>query len=285
MTVEGTQRLYKDFPPKWRNQSIPTSSKAAALAGLCTYTAIKPAGLIVQRASWWAVSLLGPSVLPTRSHPLELPIAPALREEFFSILRGDVGKFDELSIHRQRGQDRKGFALLLLRDGSPRAFVKIRPSENSGALFREDEALDLITKFRPRTFTAPATIATGEHGGWRFLALQPLASLIHRTPKRPPITDISEELEAALGKLSRPTSTPEHWLPMHGDLTPWNLRRVGNRLTLFDWEHVGWGPPGSDRTLYQLTSLRLHLTPIPNVEIDDEAHKFWVDRGRAGPRA
>jgi aminoglycoside phosphotransferase (APT) family kinase protein len=37
---------------------------------------------------------------------------------------------------------------------------------------------------------------------------------------------------------------------MHGDLTPWNLRRVAGRVWLLDWEAAGWGPPGADLVLW-----------------------------------
>jgi thiamine kinase-like enzyme len=38
---------------------------------------------------------------------------------------------------------------------------------------------------------------------------------------------------------------------VHGDLTPWNLRRTPRGLVLFDWESTGWGEPGSDLALYR----------------------------------
>lgn len=43
-------------------------------------------------------------------------------------------------------------------------------------------------------------------------------------------------------------------VPVHGDLTPWNLRRTPRGLVLFDWESAGWGAPGSDLALYRRSS-------------------------------
>lgn len=272
---------YKEFPPRWRNQSIPTSSKAAALAGLSTYAATRPLGLLVQRTYWAAVTAFGPSILPSMSHPLEMPMTIDVQQHLFQELRKKVGKFDELSVHRQRGEGRKGFALLLIHQGSPQAFVKMRPASDSGSLRTEDEALSLVSKFKPTSFSAPATLVRGEQLGWCYLAMQPHTARIHTRPKKPPLDAITEEIRAALSSLSRPATVPDDWLPMHGDLTPWNLREVGNRLSLFDWEDAGWGPPGSDQTLYLLTARRLGIKTSAN--INPEAVEFWIRDGKVEP--
>lgn len=36
----------------------------------------------------------------------------------------------------------------------------------------------------------------------------------------------------------------------HGDFAPWNLKRRGNKYTLFDWEHCGYRMPGFDLMHY-----------------------------------
>ena len=36
----------------------------------------------------------------------------------------------------------------------------------------------------------------------------------------------------------------------HGDFAPWNLKRNGDRYTLFDWEHCGYRIPGFDLMHY-----------------------------------
>lgn len=36
----------------------------------------------------------------------------------------------------------------------------------------------------------------------------------------------------------------------HGDFAPWNLKRNGDRYTLFDWEHCGYRMPGFDLMHY-----------------------------------
>jgi aminoglycoside phosphotransferase (APT) family kinase protein len=67
---------------------------------------------------------------------------------------------------------------------------------------------------------------------------------------------------------------------MHGDLTPWNLRQLGDgRLVLFDWEEAGWGPPGADEVLYRATASVLRREP-PGRLAAGEAAEFWQDRIR-----
>lgn len=36
----------------------------------------------------------------------------------------------------------------------------------------------------------------------------------------------------------------------HGDFAPWNLKKNGDRYTLFDWEHCGYRMPGFDLMHY-----------------------------------
>lgn len=54
-------------------------------------------------------------------------------------------------------------------------------------------------------------------------------------------------------------------VPVHGDLTPWNLRRTPRGLVLFDWESAGWGAPSSDLALYRRSC--------------DEVRRPWNRRG------
>ncbi len=64
------------------------------------------------------------------------------------------------------------------------------------------------------------------------------------------VADIAESLAGC----PVPTGTPPGAVPMHGDLTPWNLRRdAAGALLLFDWEHATWGPPDADLIRYYST--------------------------------
>ena len=66
---------------------------------------------------------------------------------------------------------------------------------------------------------------------------------------------------------------------MHGDLTPWNVRRMGFRaLWVLDWDEAGWGPPGADAVYYAATMSML-TDRTPGRRRDDiEAVQFWRDK-------
>lgn len=44
----------------------------------------------------------------------------------------------------------------------------------------------------------------------------------------------------------------------HGDFAPWNIRRMGNRYMVFDWEFCGWRPRGYD-LVHFLTIVGMNL--------------------------
>lgn len=66
-----------------------------------------------------------------------------------------------------------------------------------------------------------------------------------------PLRTFEADLATRLHDLPRPPGTPDHHVPIHGDVAPYNLRRTPRGLALFDWEGAGWGPPGSDVRMYQ----------------------------------
>jgi aminoglycoside phosphotransferase (APT) family kinase protein len=65
---------------------------------------------------------------------------------------------------------------------------------------------------------------------------------------------------------------------MHGDFTPWNLRRLAvGTLVLLDWEEAAWGPPAADEVLYRATAAALHLERPLRLDAP-ETIRFWEDR-------
>lgn len=72
-----------------------------------------------------------------------------------------------------------------------------------------------------------------------------------------PLRMFEADLARCLRRLERPPDAPPDFVPVHGDLTPWNLRRTGRGLALFDWESAGWGPAGSDIAHYREASASL----------------------------
>ena len=117
-------------------------------------------------------------------------------------------------------------------------------------LFLTIEAVDN----RPRgpllsvqSFRVPACRRSFRHGRWSVHEFEPLPPF-HRPARWDParILKVSADVSRSL-RLERSPDIPAHWLPMHGDLVPWNLREdKAGQLWLLDWEDAGWGPPSSD---------------------------------------
>src|SRR5690606_34955001 len=116
-----------------------------------------------------------------------------------------------------------GFSVLLLAGGRPRAFVKVRFRQRE-AVERECLTMERLARYRPQSFSVPEPLGWGGTEDWSYLAMGALPSPRHQVPRDPPLRAIVHEVAAALRTLVREPSTPPHWRPMHGDLTPWNLR-------------------------------------------------------------
>ena len=83
--------------------------------------------------------------------------------------------------------------------------------------------------------------------GWSVREFEPLPQC-HRPARwdSARIRQVADDVSQTL-RLARPRDIPSHWLPMHGDLVPWNLREdKQGQLWLLDWEDAGWGPPFAD---------------------------------------
>ncbi|MGH8873660.1 MAG: phosphotransferase family protein [Acidimicrobiia bacterium] len=177
----------------------------------------------------------------------------------------------------RRQANRSGQAVLLVRGGQPIAFVRVRRGLDPET-DPEVKSLRLLRESRPRTFRIPEVLAAGRVKDWGYVALSALPVALHRPPRRPALEAIIEEIQTGLEALPRPDGTPRLWVPMHGDLTPWNLRRLPDGdLVLLDWERAGWGPPGADQLLYQASEVAFgwrSVRPSSNLE----AVRFWQGR-------
>jgi hypothetical protein len=188
-----------------------------------------------------------------------------------------VGQFDEVAVHERIQVSRRGFAALLLSDGRPVGFVKVRDGDDS-PLRNEFEALTLINSAEPGSFEVPQPVGMASVNGWHYLLTSALRPNLHRMPVEPPLQEIAAEIRSGLETLPRFAETPEHWEPMHGDFTPWNLRqRSDGRLFLVDWEDAGWAPPGADEVYYWVVSSALNVAAeMPSV--NEEVRGFWWQR-------
>jgi hypothetical protein len=122
-------------------------------------------------------------------------------------------------------------------EGQPGLFLTIERLENRPRV--------------PASSTSSYRVPTCRHsfryGGWSVRELEPLPTF-HQPARWQPqrIRQVAADVSRAL-KLERPVHIPSHWLPMHGDLVPWNLREDEHgQLWLLDWEDASWGPPFAD---------------------------------------
>jgi glycosyltransferase involved in cell wall biosynthesis len=267
---------YKPFPPRWAHVRVPASSRAAALAALTLYAPCRTRGLAVRWAAWAMVRIGGTGLLPGRARTWDPPLDASDWSALLERWRELVGDFDALAVYERPQPMRQGVAVLLIASGEPVGFVKLRQGGDQ-ELRSEQHALDALARIPPRSFWAPDPLASGHHSGWRYLLTSALPSRLDRPPSAPDLAAITADIERALGSTDRPTDVPAHWRPMHGDLTPWNLRDIPEMgLALIDWEDAGWGPPDADAVLYRAATAALFGGPIRAEP--REAVAFWQER-------
>ena len=269
-------------PPRRRNIRVPVPSRRAALAGLALYAPCRFRTLVAHHAGWALVSVLGPRVLPSGRGSWCPPMEPERWETVCEAWRRDIGPFDAVAVYERPQASRSGVSALLLDDGRPKAFVKLR--HEGARLELSERVLTALAAAPSRHFQAPVPLASGADDAWDWLAVSPMPLFPHRPPRRPPLPRIVEDLQDRLAPVLDGRGVPSHWRPMHGDLTPWNLRRVGPwALWLLDWEEVGWGPAGADEVYYAATASVLLGARPPGVAASAEAVAFWRRRVAARP--
>ncbi len=98
--------------------------------------------------------------------------------------------------------------------------------------------------------TTPST-ATDAPADIEFVATTSIAIGSQRAAVDAPLRTFTADLGTRLADLPRPSGASRDAVPIHGDLTPWNLRRTRRGLALFDWESAGWGPASFDLDTYR----------------------------------
>ena len=267
---------HRAFPPGQGNLKIPTSSRRAARAGLALYAPCRPKGRLARWVAWRAVDLAGPRAVPGSPTEWSPPMGVDVWQALASQWTENVGSFDEVAVHERMQASRSGFAALLLSDGHPVGFVKVRDGDDA-PLLQEFRALTFISSAQPRTFEVPRPLVVDGVEGWNYVLTTALRPDLHRMASEPPLREITAEIRAGLEALPRPADIPPHWEPMHGDLTPWNLRqRRDGTCFLIDWEDAAWAPPGADEVYYRATTLVLRNSPLRSWSAQGrEAADFW----------
>jgi hypothetical protein len=270
------RRMFKRFPPGLGHVQVPVTSSETAAAAITMYAACRHHTQWLQTVAWTLTKHLGPWILPGRTAEWRPPVARDLWEELLLRLAREFGRFSDYAVSQRRQESRSSVMLLLFENDKPKTFVKVRFTAEP--LDNEYRVLQMVLRSGPASFFVPGPLGYGSIDGIQFLATEPLPAYPHRVAVRPPLTEITSEIDDALHQLPRSSDIPPGWRPMHGDFTPWNLRMFGKHgLALYDWEDAGWGPPNADEMLYLATSAALgRRLEIP--ENADEAAHFWLAR-------
>lgn len=180
-------------------------------------------------------------------------LALALRAEFPALVV--VGAVTPRQPARRR------LSLLCHAAGNP---LIVKLGDERGAFETEHRALELLVAdplpgiATPRPCgvgTLPVPAADGSPVA--FVATAALGLGAQRPAVGEGLRTFESDLASRLGALATPPPGASGLVPVHGDLTPWNLRRTGRGLALFDWEAAGWGEPGSDLARYRRASAEL----------------------------
>lgn len=261
------------YPPTLGHVLLPGAPRSAALAGSTLYAAARPRGLAAQRLGRGMIRAFGTSWLPI-AHPGDIPLRTDHWDALVTLVADHGIHFDSFALHTRTQGDRKGYSVLVISNDRPAGFVRVGAPDT---LEMERRALEMLNTVEPETFRPPRLLGGASSGGVDFVLLSAVLEGSHRPPRRPPLDEIVREIQVALGQLPKPPDTPCDWRPMHGDFTPWNLRQVGDRISLIDWESAGWGPPFADQTLYVAASEALRLRR-PARSWNPEACSFWLER-------
>lgn len=267
---------YKRFPPRRGHIQIPVSSRSAARAGLSLYTGCKPVVVRLQEVTDRYISILGARMLPGRTAELDVPLDARAWGGLLENLRRVVSGFDEMAVYSQWQGARSGFALLLLRHGIATHFVKLKAGDHAG-FDNEATALREVERCGPTVFDVPRLVGRGRIGELDWLATTAMTGRMHRPAPSISLDSVCGEIDRCLRDWPRPAGVPSGYHPMHGDLTPWNLRQISDgRLALIDWEDVRWAPLGADAVYYWALARAMGLRCVVSAELlTQEAAEFW----------
>lgn len=272
------------LPPGRRYLVIPARDRRALVTGLTLLTSCGRRPLLMQSAARLAVRLAGCWAVPGQRESW----VPEFDAVLWSTLLQDwsrvLGPFDNLAVYERPQASRAGIAVVPMQRGIPLAVIKVRP--DLGSLGRELAVLSALDG-EVAGLRVPRVLHVGEDpSGWQWLAMDFVTSGVNRPERlrRPELLDdaLWSRLSAVLPRNSQ---IPEHWRPMHGDLSPWNLRRSRDGSFLIDWEDAAWGPPRADRVYFAITGHAALGGPAPAwTPADDEAREHWraVIEARSG---
>ncbi len=269
----GSTAVGVGFPPGPTGVLIPRDDRRCAARGLTLYTASRPSILAAQWMTWMWLRTLGPRLLPGRSEPIDLNLLP----EISGALGFGHDGLRRMAIYRRRDLVRTGTTFVA--SGSHHdVLVKIRGRPD--ALRVEQSLLSAVSAQALTTFSVPRPLGQGLLADGRYWSAQ---EMVFSAPHRPCLRlpdGFDDDLARACDHVQELGGRRVHddLVPAHGDLTPWNLRRDHHgRLWLFDWEDVGFAPPGSDRA-YFAAALGVVRPRAPMPATDARSADHWIRR-------
>lgn len=153
-----------------------------------------------------------------------------------------------------RQDGRRRLSLLCRYAGNP-VIVKLGTGDADASMATEAEVLRLLAQRPLPGIETPIVVASGalDLAGTDvdFLATSGVGLGAQRPALDAPLRTFEADLTARLAALGDGGADRDGLVAVHGDLTPWNLRRTRRGLALFDWESAGWGPPGADLQHYR----------------------------------
>lgn len=209
---------------------------------------------LLDRAGVAALVSAGAARLPAATDP-EWP-ADGL-DELDSALRAELPGLRILGFAAPRQHGRRRLSALGRMTGN---LVVAKLGGDDIRLEREGATLTLLARDPLPGIATPVPLASGtvDLGADVVTYLVTSAVALHRQRAAidQPLRTFEADLGPRLAALPREAADlsgddATDLVPVHGDLTPWNLRRTERGLALFDWESAGWAVRGSDLAHYR----------------------------------
>jgi Phosphotransferase enzyme family len=211
---------------------------------------------VVDQAGVAALLAVGTARLPS-ARPIEWPRAGIDQVE--ADLRTELPGLRLIGVATPRQSGRERISAVGRMTGN---LVVVKLAGRDTTLEREGTVLDLLAANPLPGIATPMPLAAGQLVVGTDVATYLVTTAVALRHQRAAIDQPLRTFEADLAErlsslpLSDTQSTDAghsgDLVPIHGDLTPWNLRRTTRGLALFDWESAGWGEAGSDLAHYRV---------------------------------
>jgi thiamine kinase-like enzyme len=266
-----------------------TDSPRGLSNGVMVYAFGRRLPRLLQRAIALQVRVPGLRRLMTQRQPRVEPVCGRqVWQEIQEVVRRRNTALSGEWLHFSSQWDKQRSSFLGLSvEGSPELFLTIEKHDGHARALSRSAG----------SYRVPSCRRSFHYEGWSVREFEPLPQF-HRPARWDPtrIRQVADDVSETL-QLARQLDIPSHWLPMHGDLVPWNLREdKGGQLWLLDWEDAGWGPPFADvvrfivayhslgwRSPHQIARhVRSSLAGEPR-EVLHEVAQFWLQHHNVQP--